>query len=243
MKKIIKNTFSFLFNKLGFWKVIDVLYRNPYIIALCGHQIGSEIDSMHISEQALHAIIISLKNKGFKFITEVGGVKEKSVLLTFDDGYKSILEKIIPILDKLKVKALFFMCTDYIGKENYLTWEGIKKIKDKGHKIGLHGKSHINYGNAKLEKIKTDFLISEEELKKHDIITASFAYPFGWETSFTKETVEYIYTKGYKQFTTKDKVITNINEQTFGRFVIDNKSLKHLFLRVFLSKFRKNSVF
>ena len=66
---------------------------------------------------------------------------EKIAYLTFDDGpNNTITPKILEILDKLQIKANFFV----IGKQVSKYPEVIATIYESGHFIGNHGYSHNN---------------------------------------------------------------------------------------------------
>jgi peptidoglycan/xylan/chitin deacetylase (PgdA/CDA1 family) len=67
----------------------------------------------------------------------------KSVVLTFDDGYKSFLEYAYPILKEFGFPATLFVYTDYVGSgTNALDWADLKRLADEGFGIGAHSKSH-----------------------------------------------------------------------------------------------------
>jgi peptidoglycan/xylan/chitin deacetylase (PgdA/CDA1 family) len=63
---------------------------------------------------------------------------KKVVALTFDDGPSKNVEKILPLLDKYKAKATFFL----IGNELEKNFEQGQKIAEAGHQIGNHTYSH-----------------------------------------------------------------------------------------------------
>ncbi len=50
------------------------------------------------------------------------------VLLTFDDGYRDNLTLALPILQKHKVKAVFFVPTGFIGEGKLFSWERISAL-------------------------------------------------------------------------------------------------------------------
>jgi len=61
--------------------------------------------------------------------------------LTFDDGISSQLQKAIPILNDLDLKATFFVCPkDNNWQEDLAPWVKVFKA---GHEIGNHTVSHI----------------------------------------------------------------------------------------------------
>lgn len=67
----------------------------------------------------------------------------KSVVLTFDDGYKSFREYAYPLLKELGFPATLFAYTDYVGTgRNALTWEELKNLQREGFDVQAHSKTH-----------------------------------------------------------------------------------------------------
>ncbi|OLC32071.1 MAG: hypothetical protein AUH81_16750 [Candidatus Rokubacteria bacterium 13_1_40CM_4_69_5] len=67
----------------------------------------------------------------------------RSVVLTFDDGYKSFLQYAHPILKDLGFPATLFVYTDYVGNgHNALDWDDLKWLANDGFQIGAHSKTH-----------------------------------------------------------------------------------------------------
>jgi peptidoglycan/xylan/chitin deacetylase (PgdA/CDA1 family) len=69
---------------------------------------------------------------------------EKSVALTFDDGWKSVLNA-LPILEKHRLKATFFMVTGYLDGNYpaFLRWPDLEKIAaNPNYEIGAHSITH-----------------------------------------------------------------------------------------------------
>ena len=74
----------------------------------------------------------------------------KSVVITFDDGDRSVLEVAYPILEKYRMTATMFVVTDFVGQEEDgirgLTWDELRFLRDSGvfaiesHTHGLHYK-------------------------------------------------------------------------------------------------------
>lgn len=69
---------------------------------------------------------------------------EKSVVLTFDDGWQSMLNA-LPVLEKHRFKATFFLVTGYL-EGNYpafLRWADLEKIaSNPAYEIGAHSITH-----------------------------------------------------------------------------------------------------
>ena len=51
---------------------------------------------------------------------------EKSVFLTFDDGQSDFYEHALPILKKLRIPAIVFLPTDFIGKDIVFWWDELE---------------------------------------------------------------------------------------------------------------------
>jgi|GEM_PF-1180960 len=69
---------------------------------------------------------------------------EKSVVLTFDDGWKSV-KNAIPIMKKYNFKATFFIVLEYIdgAYPAFLTWEEFSEIlADRNFDVGCHSHTH-----------------------------------------------------------------------------------------------------
>lgn len=86
--------------------------------------------------------------------------KNKVIALTFDDGPTKNVEQILPLLDKYKAKATFFLIGNDIEKHP----EEAKKLVEAGHQIGNHTYSH------KRMVLKTPSFIKEEIEKTDDLI-------------------------------------------------------------------------
>ena len=71
-----------------------------------------------------------------------GELPERTVVLTFDDGYASHLELIAPLLVRYHFSGTFFVTVGHIGKPGYLTWEQLRRLVFLGMEIGSHGMTH-----------------------------------------------------------------------------------------------------
>ena len=74
------------------------------------------------------------------YIIFCGAAQNKTVYLTFDDGpSKKVTCSILDTLEKFDIKATFFVTGVNVLKNP----DVLKKIHQKGHKIGLHTYSHV----------------------------------------------------------------------------------------------------
>jgi len=129
-----------------------------------------------------------IKNSGFIFVNAnnfeeslVNLKKEKKILLTIDDAFKSFYDQAWPILKKNKIPFLLFVSTREVGNNGYMTWEQIREIsKEKFVHIGNHSYSHDYLVDKTKKEITSDISLAIKSLKKNLGYDSSFfSYPFG----------------------------------------------------------------
>ncbi|WP_273323456.1 polysaccharide deacetylase family protein [Vallitalea guaymasensis] len=190
--------------------------------------------------------ILTLKD--FKdYIYENKPIPSNSVLITFDDGYKSNFEYAYPILKKYNFKATIFLISSQI--QNYYEKFDSKKLQFCSvveletcsdvftygdHTYNLHrkdGETNLPYMKFKsYEDIKNDITLSESILSKYiDIDTKALAYPYG---AYTDTSQQILKEKDYKLafLTAKGKVTKVTNPYYIRRYGIsDNENFYSLF--------------
>jgi peptidoglycan/xylan/chitin deacetylase (PgdA/CDA1 family) len=131
-------------------------------------------------------------------------VPRRAVLITLDDGYKSVKTIAAPLLTKYRFPATFFVYTDYVGTGgNSLSWADLRQLKAQGFEVQAHSKSHSNLAIPRANDTPADrsrWLEAEaagtrklmEQQLSGDI--RYFAYPNG---GFTPDVVEAVKGAGY----------------------------------------------
>lgn len=114
---------------------------------------------------------------------------EKPVIITIDDGFKSVYNLAYPILKEYGFSATLFLYTNFIGNgPNQLSWKEIKEMLDQGLEIGSHSVSHTNLLNMKknesyldyINRTKKEIFLSKAILERNTGSSiVSFAYPYG----------------------------------------------------------------
>ncbi|MEV9640669.1 polysaccharide deacetylase family protein [Mammaliicoccus sciuri] len=115
---------------------------------------------------------------------------EKSVLITFDDGYSSTADLAYPILKSHRFKATAFLIASRIERPGYLTEEQIRSTQDmisyQNHTYDLHGFNSMT-GLALLEytprsAIYTDLTMANQKIGSilpEQPPVSALAYPYG----------------------------------------------------------------
>jgi peptidoglycan-N-acetylglucosamine deacetylase len=113
--------------------------------------------------------------------------KRAALSLSFDDARASQLDTGIPLLNRLGVRATFYLVPDTAAKRAG-DW---KKAAAAGHEIGNHSRTHACTGNYRFARQKAleEFSLSRMEAdldgasadleRMLDVKTISFAYPCG----------------------------------------------------------------
>lgn len=205
-----------------------------------------ESDLAYLSENGYVSVLPSQLVK----IREQGGrLPEKTVVITFDDGYETGLYYVLPLLKKYGMKAVINVVGSYtdeysrINEEGkhlsyaYLTWNEIKTLSDSGYvEIGNHTYDmHSNNGdrngctrkeNESDEQYRTVLYEDADRLSdKLQQVTGkrpvAFAYPFG---SLSEGSAEIIGSAGISVFMTCCEQPCSMNRN--GRIVINRYNRK-----------------
>ena len=161
---------------------------------------GCDPTWFYIPEDTFEAQMALLKKGGWRIIdldTLVRGLDlpdelpERAVLITFDDGCRSLTDGALRILTSLGFPAVTFVPSDYIGKTNSFDagiepeepicdWNDLRRLQEADISVQSHSSSHrrlSQLGPADQEsELRTSKAVLEAELGRP--VTA-FAYTFG----------------------------------------------------------------
>ena len=94
--------------------------------------------------------ILKKEDYVFYFIKDIpnifkGSMKlnDKSVAITFDDGYEDFYTDAFPIIKKYNIKVTVYVVYNFIGKPNYMSKNQIQEVIDSGLvELGSHSMNH-----------------------------------------------------------------------------------------------------
>ncbi|WP_338364028.1 polysaccharide deacetylase family protein [uncultured Pseudoalteromonas sp.] len=144
----------------------------------------------HLSYLKEHNFNVIALNELISALQQGKTLPEKTVAITFDDGYNNNYEQAAPILEKFAYPYTIFVNPRLIdeGKGYVMGWNKLKELADKGALIANHTAQH-DYLHIKLKgesdaqwqaRIKKDILHSQQRIKEeigHDY--KYLAYPYG----------------------------------------------------------------
>jgi peptidoglycan/xylan/chitin deacetylase (PgdA/CDA1 family) len=131
-----------------------------------------------------------------------GLTDRRAIAITFDDGFRELVDVALPILDEYGLAATVYIVTGHVGGTSrwlerdgegdrpLLSWTEIRSLAAAGIEIGAHGHRHValdllSEGDAS-EEISRSRHELEEGLGRP---VMSFAYPYGFHTAAIKRLV------------------------------------------------------
>jgi poly-beta-1,6-N-acetyl-D-glucosamine N-deacetylase len=116
---------------------------------------------------------------------------DNTVVITFDDGYVSVLSQALPLLRQRDWPFTVFVSTDYVDGRysNYLNWDKLRELAASGATVGNHTRSHPhlvrrneNEGEADWrQRVHAEISDAQERIDRElgDAAIPVLAYPYG----------------------------------------------------------------
>lgn len=143
-----------------------------------------------------------LKDAGYRTITlgemaergkNLVSHSEKTVVLTFDDGFRNFYTDAVPILLRHGFRATVFLVTSFCGRHNdwagnpadlprseLLDWSEICELDANGIEFGSHTRTHPDLTRLSVEEMTSEMLDSKAEISDRlGREVSTFAYPYG----------------------------------------------------------------
>lgn len=181
----------------------------PSFIVLCYHQFGEQPPDdpedkkkkrtlYKISREEFEWQMQYLKDNGItpltyervrSFLKDGLPIPARAVLITFDDGYRSIYTDAYPVLRRFGYPAVLFLYTDFIAAQGAsLRFDEVREMLKHGFELGSHSKRHLNLARESVRKSRRAFRqLAIRELhesaeflrEKFGGRPRTFAYPYG----------------------------------------------------------------
>jgi peptidoglycan/xylan/chitin deacetylase (PgdA/CDA1 family) len=174
--------------------------RLPRVLAY--HKVtGFELGGTWVGPDRFVRQMDAILEAGFRFIDETlflealdGGRQctGREILLTFDDGYRGLIDRAIPALEARGIGALIFLVSAFIGKWNewelnlpgrrfrHLGWDEIEDLARAGFSFGSHARTHRDLTRLSPEALRDELVRSREEIESRlGAPVRSLSYPYG----------------------------------------------------------------
>ena len=150
-----------------------------------------------------------LHGEGFRTVTVAelqavlaggaGPLPDRTVVLTFDDGYEDFHRRAMPLLDRYGFTATVFVTTGWIQDAGalsaprrpgrMLSWSQIEEAAHAGFEVGAHSRTHPQLDQLAGRLLREELHSSKAQLEdKLGSRVAGLAYPFGYYSAKVRET-------------------------------------------------------
>ncbi len=178
----------------------------PSSLVLCYHAVSNHWPSvLAVTPDRLREQLEFLVRHGYRGATfsqiVAGEVPFKAVAITFDDGYRSVLDHGFPVLSEFGFPATVFVPTSMVGLSRPMSWPGIDKwvgaahedelipmtwdelrlLRDAGWEIASHTHSHPKLTEVGDAELRTE-LVTSREICSRELggDCRAIAYPYGF---------------------------------------------------------------
>lgn len=207
MKKFLKNIIYFFL----------ALFRRNGAVILMYHSIGDNREFFTVSEKEFDRQMTYLKENDFHVISAVDLIEivennllipDKTVVITFDDGYQDNFRNAFPILNKHRFPATIFVSTANIGKMvmarsgTELAILSIDEIieMDKSGLISFGSHAHDHIKLTSLDKVEINKQLSVSKKILENILNNEqifIAYPSGRVNDEVKDVAKEYFRAGF----------------------------------------------
>jgi peptidoglycan/xylan/chitin deacetylase (PgdA/CDA1 family) len=128
MKRLVKSVLKTAANLVDTPAVV-LLYHRVTDLPLDPQQLAVSPDNFSTHLEVLRRDYRLLEIEEFNAIRKKGGkMPERSVVITFDDGYADNLHEAIPILERARAQALFYIATFRLDTLYEFWWDNLERI-------------------------------------------------------------------------------------------------------------------
>lgn len=177
-------------------KKITVLYYHEVVPAGQGHTYQK------IEQEKFIRQMRWLKENGYETITFsqlAEPLPEKPVIITFDDGFRSVYDYAAPVLEECGFQAVLFLAPKYIEENHpyYMTWQQLQTLMDQGAaEVGAHTYSHIDVRSVSEAALKEEITACDSSILAHlGVRPAAFCFPYG---TFKQDSLKTLRGNGYR---------------------------------------------
>ena len=143
------------------------------------------------------------------------GYIPKTVVITFDDGYRDNYLNAFPVLSKYDIPATIFLITGYVGENpDYVNWDQVRLMMKNNIDFGGHTRN-----NAYLPSVDDPKRLREEVAGCREDIEANtgseadfFCYPTG---GFNEDVKQAVKDAGYKAACTTNRGADRLNRDLY----------------------------
>jgi peptidoglycan/xylan/chitin deacetylase (PgdA/CDA1 family) len=100
-----------------------------------------------------------------QLLAENSQVPEKSLVITFDDGWAYNYTNVFPRLKEYGLTATIFVVTGFVGQANYMDWNELREMSDAGISIQSHTASHKPLAQLSKKEVEYELETSKKTIE------------------------------------------------------------------------------
>ncbi len=226
-------------NRYGWWRG-HISYQKPRILMyhqIAEHQKGARFNGLRVPVAMFERQLKWLHDNHWNFMTmselieKQSQLPEKTVVLTFDDGYLDNLTNALPLMKKYNARATLYLVVDRhdndwstkkkkhhdsgeLAQDKKLSDQQVIQLLDSGRfELGGHTHSHANLNSLNHHQKIAEIKGSKDALEKiFNTSVTSFAYPFG---IYSDEDTELVKQSGYSNAVTTDAGLDDLSQSLY----------------------------
>lgn len=136
--------------------------------------------------RSLYLILIF---SGCNLVNSNETVNSTLIVLTFDDGHKSIFELAFPIMQKYDYPGVNFIPSGWIDKQDWLTLDQVRALENAGWETGGHTVTHANLTTIPIDSARSEIHKNYEQLVGFGLKHRCFALPAGHSNEKTNSII------------------------------------------------------
>ena len=194
------------------------------------HHIQDVSDNLSLSPAKFRSEVEYLSQNNYQVITLselFNDTPGEKAVLTFDDGYKDVIDNALPVLKKFGFRGVVFIIVNNIGQSGYMSFDDLRVLKNEGWEIGSHSLTHPDFKILSDELAKKQIVESKKILEDGlNIKIEYFCYPAG---RYNETTVNLVKEAGYVGAVTIKPGTKNSKDKIFELKRIRIQSAETLF--------------
>jgi peptidoglycan/xylan/chitin deacetylase (PgdA/CDA1 family) len=175
------------------------------VLVLCYHAVSERWPTdLAVTPDQLDDQLRYLVSRGYRGATVTAAILDppyrRTLAVTFDDAYSSVLKLGLPILERLGLPGTVYVPTGFVGSERPLSWPGISEwaegphaaeltplswpelagLAERGWEVGSHTRTHPRLTQVDDAVLADELAGSRDECERRlDRPCTSVAYPYG----------------------------------------------------------------
>jgi peptidoglycan/xylan/chitin deacetylase (PgdA/CDA1 family) len=162
-----------------------------------------DVFASHVQDLATRGFTSMTLSAALAALRGEGELPERAVVITFDDGYLSVLTEGVPVLEAHGFTATVYLVPGYADRpaewpanpaalvsSPLVDWDEASALRDAGVEIGAHSLTHPDLTRLSPAEAEMEILGSRDSLKERlGVEVRTFAHPFGAHDEGTRSIV------------------------------------------------------